>query len=182
MPFFFKSLFNASLVLRGSFLLCRSKQPMFFGVVFFVCPYFPMRWGETDPVSCFNVMTRLTVARLTPTTVAISTRLSCVFVQSYDLRTFPGCHVHLDYFTVYSRYTVSQIWYNVVADNTTKSHSKKLQPPHVAILCSICSISGSSSWHWYIKTVNFSSIFDHIQIYATFMFHYYVASYSQNDI
>ena len=75
--------------------------------------------GETNPVSCFNLMTRLTVARLTPTTAEISVRLSCVFVHSYDLRTFPGCRVHFDrrltceYFTADSRYKVYHIWCNI---------------------------------------------------------------------
>ena len=53
----------------------------------------------------------------------LSTRLSCVFVQFYDLRMFSGYHVHLalrltyDYFVVDSRDEISQIccnsgWHN----------------------------------------------------------------------
>jgi len=38
--------------------------------------------GETDPESCFDLMTRLTVARLAPTNAAISVEVLAAFVQS----------------------------------------------------------------------------------------------------
>ena len=51
----------------------------------------------------------------------LSIRLRCVFVQSYHLRTFPGCYVHLtrrlicDYFTVDSRYCIMFLKSDAVA-------------------------------------------------------------------
>ena len=85
-PFSFKFVFNAWLVLRRSFLLCRSKyRASSLGVVFFLLPPLPLRL-ETSPVSCFILMTRLTVTRPTPITATMS--LYVLAACSYNVPIF----------------------------------------------------------------------------------------------
>jgi len=77
-------------------------------------PYEHLR--ETNPVSCFNLITQLTVARLIPTTAAISLFIlaMCLYKVMIFVR-FLSVNVHLaqeltyNYFTVDSSSEVYQI-------------------------------------------------------------------------
>jgi len=67
-PFYFESVFKASLVLRGSFSLCLNEHRLW--SVFFSYDHTSLR-QKPIKVSCFNLMTRLPIAEFTPTTAAI---------------------------------------------------------------------------------------------------------------
>ena len=107
-PFSFKCVFSALPVLWVSFLFCPTKHcPLEKTKHCLLMTTLPFALRRNRSSILFQLDDTADSCKThTNHRSHLSIRLSCVFVQSYDLRTFPGYHVHLAWWLSYDDFTV----------------------------------------------------------------------------